>query len=532
MDSDRASQLSGVDSFIAGGVNTTSPSSPEAVKQQQQQQSQSHNDSHSETDGHSNDQPIAQQQQSEPSILSTVPTLPFAEHFWGPKDEGVKVLLTRMKAGRKTLEGLREMFAERASFEETYGNRLRKLGKVALGQDELGSVRRSLETVNAEMALFAQSHLDLANDIRTILEAPTMMKVREQKSIVKEHQQLVEKNVQARHEIRSQLNKARERIEKEENNMKSIDNPTFGLFQTKDPEKIRVKKDKAIQARINAINEHKALERKLADAQRQWGEDWKMVCNKFEILEEERIHFIREIMFQYSNVMSNVCTKDEETYDRVKNELDRVDPQFELYTFVSERRTGGPETTPGILVPMSTAQYDSSHPSQPAPIATAAPTTQIPPMSASAAIAPATAQSNSRPSTPIQQQQTRSRSPSFVSINNNNGEQTTPANIKQQASAGSAAIASPSATSSTPQHQQQPSHASKGTDRRPILFYCRVLYDWAPETDAEIALKEGMIISVFEEAADGWWTGEITDPSTGDLQRGIFPSNYTQRMSF
>ncbi|KAJ3324137.1 hypothetical protein HDV06_000678 [Boothiomyces sp. JEL0866] len=52
----------------------------------------------------------------------------------------------------------------------------------------------------------------------------------------------------------------------------------------------------------------------------------------------------------------------------------------------------------------------------------------------------------------------------------------------------------------------------------------KVLYDFDAETDQELSIRTGEIISVTEEIDSGWWIGTIV----GSNRTGMFPSNYTE----
>ncbi|KAJ3253354.1 hypothetical protein HK103_000733 [Boothiomyces macroporosus] len=52
----------------------------------------------------------------------------------------------------------------------------------------------------------------------------------------------------------------------------------------------------------------------------------------------------------------------------------------------------------------------------------------------------------------------------------------------------------------------------------------KVLYDFDGETDQELSIRTGEIISVTEEIDSGWWIGTVV----GSNRTGMFPSNYTE----
>lgn len=94
------------------------------------------------------------------------------------------------------------LFRERAALEEEYGKRLARLSKSFSSRSEGGSLRESLEVVRLELegsfALLiiyllatAQTHLDLASDIRVKLDRPVSEFIANQAAVRKNVRRLV-----------------------------------------------------------------------------------------------------------------------------------------------------------------------------------------------------------------------------------------------------------------------------------------------------------------------------------------------------
>ena len=61
---------------------------------------------------------------------------------------------------------------------------------------------------------------------------------------------------------------------------------------------------------------------------------------------------------------------------------------------------------------------------------------------------------------------------------------------------------------------------------RPLFcFRHRALYNYAPQNDDEVELKEGDIVYVMEKCDDGWFVG--TSQRSGIF--GTFPGNYVSK---
>jgi len=57
-----------------------------------------------------------------------------------------------------------------------------------------------------------------------------------------------------------------------------------------------------------------------------------------------------------------------------------------------------------------------------------------------------------------------------------------------------------------------------------VIARVKALYQYDPQDPAELRLKEGDDIEVYQKNEDGWWYGQVT--SSGE--RGLFPSNYVE----
>uniref|UniRef100_A0A665UAB3 Osteoclast-stimulating factor 1 n=1 Tax=Echeneis naucrates TaxID=173247 RepID=A0A665UAB3_ECHNA len=55
---------------------------------------------------------------------------------------------------------------------------------------------------------------------------------------------------------------------------------------------------------------------------------------------------------------------------------------------------------------------------------------------------------------------------------------------------------------------------------------CKALYNFTPEQDDELTLKEGDLLNIYTKEENGWWFGEL------DGQTGHFPSAYVEELPF
>jgi hypothetical protein len=122
---------------------------------------------------------------------------------------------------------------------------------------------------------------------------------------------------------------------------------------------------------------------------------------------------------------------------------------------------------------------------------------------------------------------TQNPSTSFIQSNTTypGNYSTTSINSTGQAPA-SAPVAMPDPVPESPPYDPIP---QVNVNAQQSLFQVQAIYDYLKESPEEISIYKGQAISVLVTHDDGWWEGETTDPSTGELVRGMFPSNFTVR---
>lgn len=169
-------------------------------------------------------------------------------------------------------------------------------------------MRKSLETLTAETQSQSSTHLELAVQIRTELEAQTSAFYEKQALHKVTYQTPVEKHFKAKQAKESYVTKAREKYEGDLLRIKSY---TSQMQQSdvneKDLEKIRLKLARAQQTVQANEKDFSSFTRDLAEILPQWEDHWKDFCDKCQDLEEERLEFMRENLWAYANAVSTIC---------------------------------------------------------------------------------------------------------------------------------------------------------------------------------------------------------------------------------
>lgn len=65
-----------------------------------------------------------------------------------------------------------------------------------------------------------------------------------------------------------------------------------------------------------------------------------------------------------------------------------------------------------------------------------------------------------------------------------------------------------------------------------FISLCTAIYDYTPQNDNELAIKEGELIYILEKGAeDDWWKARKRAPEAEDEPSGLIPNNYVQEVS-
>ncbi|EIE88280.1 hypothetical protein RO3G_12991 [Rhizopus delemar RA 99-880] len=214
----------------------------------------------------------------------------FANNFWGMKDEGFNVLTAKMNSNKKTFDEIKSFYNVRTLY--------------AL-----------LSSAHKEMEWAAQSHLNLAQKLKTRLEVDLDNFILEQKDKRKLAHANIEKVYRYKVSSEAYLAKVKE-------------NPNLIFIE----------------------QEYKTSCIKLADATEQWNKAWKMTCDTYQGMEKKRLEFLHHSFSMYINVLSTASSQDLESYERFWKALDNYDPEGDIQTFIKEKGTGPKIPEPEVFV--------------------------------------------------------------------------------------------------------------------------------------------------------------------------------------
>nr|XP_020450468.1 nostrin [Monopterus albus] len=80
------------------------------------------------------------------------------------------------------------------------------------------------------------------------------------------------------------------------------------------------------------------------------------------------------------------------------------------------------------------------------------------------------------------------------------------------------------AVNGAPPHTDNDKRRGQTTSELCIVGKCKALYNFTPERDDELTLKEGDLLDIYTKEENGWWFGELNG------QTGHFPSTYVEEL--
>ncbi|KAJ2840692.1 formin-binding protein [Coemansia sp. 'formosensis'] len=266
----------------------------------------------------------------------------FSESFWSSDERCISVLMHKLKAAKQTSTDILQLVATRAAMEEDLGKRLAKVAKGALGSEEVGTIREALRTIRAELDKEALTHLELGRQLRSEIEKPLTAFINDQRNKRRAQTTLVQKTEGDRNALRSQLRKLQERRRTDTKRVGDLDLLVNGLQGNADA-KLRAKLERALLAQRATEAEYVDVRARLKDADAQWFNVWRAACDVFQVLEEQRIEYLKTALWTYTNLVSSACVADDESMERVRQDLELVSVADDITAFIHTFGTGAPD---------------------------------------------------------------------------------------------------------------------------------------------------------------------------------------------
>ncbi|KAJ1842185.1 formin-binding protein, partial [Coemansia sp. RSA 2708] len=266
----------------------------------------------------------------------------FADHFWSSDERCIGVLMHKLKSAKQTCTDVLHVATARAQMEEELGKKLGKLARAGLGAEEVGATRSALRTVRAEMEAAAKAHGDLAKQLRAEIERPLAAFIGDQRAKRRAQTAVIQKTEGDRNALRSQLRKLQDKRRADTKRVGDLDLQCNGLQGSGDP-KLRAKLERAQMQQRATEGEYADVRARLRDADAQWFNAWRAACDVFQVLEEERVEYLKTALWAYTNLVSGCCVADDESMERIRQDLEKISVADDIAAFIRTFGTGSPD---------------------------------------------------------------------------------------------------------------------------------------------------------------------------------------------
>lgn len=157
----------------------------------------------------------------------------------------------------------------------------------------------------------AESHIRLAFNIRRELVEPTARFHEKQIERKRTVQTPVEKKLKAKQSQASYVATAREKYEGDLARIKTYKQQAASM-QGLEAERLQVKLRRALETVKANEKDYASFVRGLSDLSAEWEADWKAFSDDCQDLEEERMEFMKDNIWNYANMISTICVNDDE----------------------------------------------------------------------------------------------------------------------------------------------------------------------------------------------------------------------------
>ncbi|KAI8582012.1 hypothetical protein K450DRAFT_230388 [Umbelopsis ramanniana AG] len=260
-----------------------------------------------------------------PNSTHNESSLSFVDSFWGKELNGIDTLFRRMESGHQTCENLYAIYMGRAKVEADYSNHLSVISRTVLcDEGETGDIVRALDVFSNEMATNGQSHLELARKIESDIAGPLQNFSQNYIDLVSECRNRIDELCDTRDRFAAVIVETGDRFTAEQKRLGADRNSRASRFAQERLREIQYQ---------SAIANFEGSVKELHDI---WGD----CCTVLQDLEEQRIELLILKMWEYANLYSANLLSEDDTYESIRQSLDKCKIQDEIETFISEKATG------------------------------------------------------------------------------------------------------------------------------------------------------------------------------------------------
>ncbi|VEU21488.1 DEKNAAC102481 [Brettanomyces naardenensis] len=287
----------------------------------------------------------------------------YARNFWSSDtDASVSVLVDHFRDGTKTVESLLQFYKERLSIEEEYTKRLNNLTKksnFSAFEHESSTLRQSLSSLIEETRKLSESHSSEAQKLSESVYKPLGVFLNNLKKSNKPWESTIIEFIKYKDSYKSKVKQEEKKYEAYWNKLNGYKTQQIMLDDT-EAARLQKKIDKCVSMMIEQREKYYKMVNQYNRIQESFKEEWCRYCQNSQLLEEERIKYIRRNAWEYANAISSACIGDDQTAENIRLCLEKCLYQKDIEEFISMNGTGDKVSPPMQFVDFAKGETRAS----------------------------------------------------------------------------------------------------------------------------------------------------------------------------
>ncbi|KAK4511753.1 uncharacterized protein ATC70_007297 [Mucor velutinosus] len=256
-----------------------------------------------------------------PNIQQEQTPVAFIDHFWSKDKSGMDKLFSYIQTTHQDLEMIHSIYVERSAMEHEFGQRLLTLSrdqeKSHQGENVQG-VLAAYRAVSMELKQTATTHLELSDRLKHQVATECQNKLTEYKELLSKWTTALEDLYQDRKEKTIELLKIRAKYLKEHDIAKGQSTPTMEALK----------------------NQYKTMVVKVDEVAQEWNSTWREACEVLEAMEEDRVEFLKNNVWEYANLASATLLVQDECCENIRKQLEVCHVEQEIERCIALYATG------------------------------------------------------------------------------------------------------------------------------------------------------------------------------------------------
>eukprot|EP00111_Clytia_hemisphaerica_P011793 TCONS_00034645-protein len=270
--------------------------------------------------------------------------LKFADHFWDDDFNGTigyDTIINHMKDGKKFCDAYTDFLIKRAKLEEDYGRNLIKLGSQADAPNISGTMKTSWESLKRESENIGFCHMELGKRLNELVQTVQAFreKQKNERNKIDDKMKRLQKEKRNAYDIVLKSKKLYEQRCKESDSCKR-EYENKASYTPKEEDRLKKNIGKAKTNVENTDSSYQSHVKNLEDSRLRWLLEMEDSCNIFEQMELDRIKFLRNQIWLYTNHGSSLAVEIDEKYESNRKVLENCDEVKDVQLFIQTKCTG------------------------------------------------------------------------------------------------------------------------------------------------------------------------------------------------